>query len=490
MSHPRHTQGNVNATRISMNRRLQLGAGVLAVGAGLAACSGVTAGSSAAPSEVTPDAGTASTITVKASKDPQTEAWKKALFHSRLPAEGCFHVGYPSTTWIDVPCDPAPTDPIVPSHFPAPPADADGHEALLDRTGAGGPHGGNVGNGNDFLLVSPSTIEDAVGDFSVITGATSATSIQPDGSTIPNGYSLQMNSNTFAPNPSLNFNCSPPGCFAWQQVLYSNIASQTGIYFQYWLIGYGNDCPTGFTQQTGQPNCFQNSTPVPGVPLLGITDLSQVAVYENAGQTLDGGAGNDDVIMFAVEGSDPPATAQMWGHQYPSVLGLQSSWDQIEFGIFGDLDGDNVNLGSNTTIVAEIQSYPVYPNVSCGLGGTTGETNNLNPVPTSDPNCCYVSSGGDITFMESNVPGVSCTLCGAEDQPCCGVGTACNSGSDYCASTNYCEPIPLCAGGCPLGYICEGSAPGVCVVNHRCKIPEVYCASKNECIAEGGYCPP
>jgi hypothetical protein len=483
---PRHTERNMNATRPSMSRRFQLGAGALAVGAGLAACSGATAGSSAAPVEAKPDASTASTITVKASKEPQTEAWKKALFHSRLPGEGCFHVAYPSTTWIDVHCDAAPTDPIVPSHFPAAPTDADGHRALFDRA-AGGPHGGNVGNGNDFVLVSPSTIEEAVGDFPSVTGATSATSIQPDGSTIPNGYSLQMNANTFTPYSSFGSSLSA-GCFAWQQVIYSNVAAQTGIYFQYWLIGFGNNCPTGFRQQPGQPNCFENSNPVSGVPLLGITDLSQVAVYENTGQTLDGGAGNDDVIMFAVEGTDPPATVQMWGAQYASVLGLQGSWDQIEFGVFGDLNGDNVNLGSNTTVVAEVQSYPLYPNVKCGLGGTTGETNNLNPVPTGDPNCCYVSSGGDITFMESNVSGQTCTLCGGQGQPCCGVGTACSSSFDYCASTNYCEPIELCPLGCPSGYICE--PPGVCVVNHRCRVPDVYCASKNECIPNGSYCPP
>jgi hypothetical protein len=344
-----------------------------------------------------------------------------------------------------------------------------------------------VGNTVDYILQSAGTIESAVGSFPSVTGATSASSTSPDGGgLIPNGYSIQLNSNTFAVS-STNPNCNKSsGCTGWQQVLYSNVANETGVYFQYWLLGYGTTCPTGWTLQPKSTNCFRNSAQVANVPLLAITDLSQIAITVQVGQTEDGGAANDDVLTWTLEGTNPPETAQAHWQQYASVLGLQNAWTQAEFGVFGDLGGDNLTLPSNTTIEGEIQSYPVYPHVTCLQGGFTGETNNLSLVP----NCCVVSSGGDITFLQSNVPGQTCPLCGEPDQACCGIGTACNSSFDYCEpTTNTCQEIELCPYGCPNGYICEApnGPPGVCVVNHRCPVLEKYCNGK--CIAQGAYCP-
>lgn len=461
-----------------MKGRISLCAGALAVGLVSAACSASNDAGSAALSETSPDASAPATSTGTRSKDPRMEAWKNALFTSPPGREGCFHTSYPSTAWIEEPCAPPPTDPVLPRHMPAP----------FDAARADEDRGGNVGNGPDFILQSPTTIESAVGSFPSVTGATSATSIQPDGSTIPGGYSIQMNSNTFTV-PGTNPYCNKSsGCTGWQQVLYSNVAAQTGVYFQYWLLGYGTTCPNAsWVLQPGSTNCRLNSASVSGVPLLPISDLSQIAISVQTGVTLDGGAGNDDVLTFTLEGTSPPATAQAHAQQFPTILGLQGNWKQVEFGVFGDLNLDNVNLGNNTTIETEVQSYPLYPNVSClASGGTTGETNNLNQVP----NCCVVSGGGDITFLESNVPGQTCPLCGAQDQPCCAVGTACSSSYDYCDSTTkYCEEIELCPGGCPSGYICEApnGPPGVCVVNHRCIAGEKYCNGK--CIPQSSFCP-
>jgi len=457
----------MKATRVSMNRSLLQGMGALAVGTVLAACSGSNDGNGAAAASSPEGSLDASAASPSDPKDPRVEAWRSVLFDSPPSRQGCFHTDYPSTTWIEEPCVPAPAQPVMPRRLPL-------DEARGDQAAPG-----SVGNGTDFFLQSPSIIESATGYFPSVTGATSAISTQPDGSTIPGGYSIQMNSNAFTV-PSGNSLCPKGGCAAWQQVLYSNIAAQTGVYFQYWLFGYGS-CPnSNWTQPPGTTNCFTNSPSVPNVPLVPITSLSQIEMIERVGVGADGGgAGSNDAILFTVG-------TQGHANVYPSVLGLQSSWNQVEFGVFGDLNLDPVNLGSNTTIEATVGVYPTYPHVNCvasAPSGVTGETNNLNEVP----NCCVVS-GGSITFLESNVLGQTCTLCGAQGQSCCAVGTACNSSFDYCdTNTNTCEETSLCNPPCENGYVCSG---GACVVNHRCPPGYKYCASEAKCIAQAGYCPP
>jgi hypothetical protein len=489
--------------------RLLQPASALAVAMALTACSASNEEGDAASSRTSPDASVPSTTTSKASKDPRMAAWKDALSKSPPSTEGCFHTSYPSTTWVAEPCAPAPTGALMPDRFPTRKADGSGFEMPFDKRRGGGASAGNAGNGPDFILKNPSTIESAVGSFPSVVGATSATSVFTDGGVqTPNGFSVQMNSNTFPLTSSTNQYCqSSSGCTAWQQAIYSNIQGWRGILFEYWLLNYLNQgdggptqCPgpgtLGVTWGQSKNNCVVNSPLDPNVPAsLPITDLSQIAVWVEAGLSADGGsAGNNDILMFGLEGTNPPATAQAWAKAYPSVLGLQTSWNQVEFGVFGDLNLTILDLPANTTIETEVQSTPVYPNVTClSSGGTTGEQNNLNMIVGSDgnPDCCVVS-GGDISFLESNVPGQSCSLCGAQDQPCCAVGVACNNSYDYCEpTTNTCEEIEDCPGGCPSGYICEApnGPPGVCVVNHRCKFPDVYCASTRTCIPEGSYCP-
>src|ERR1700712_2444564 len=42
------------------------------------------------------------------------EQWRKSMLNVDKPADGCFKVSHPSTTWTAVPCVVAPNTPLVP----------------------------------------------------------------------------------------------------------------------------------------------------------------------------------------------------------------------------------------------------------------------------------------------------------------------------------------------------------------------------------------
>jgi hypothetical protein len=95
-----------------------------------------------------------------------------------------------------------------------------------------------------------------------------------------------------------------------------------------------------------------------------------------------------------------------------SYLNLINSWTFAEFNVFGNNTYADATFGANSTLSVKLSlTNGATASPTCTLGGTTGETNSLNFVPTS---CC--ASGGtspSIVFTETNldVNGVNVPFC-------------------------------------------------------------------------------
>jgi hypothetical protein len=414
----------------------QRGAGTLAVGLLLAACSSSNGGTHASSSKAS---AAAVAPAAKTAKDPRIEAWHDVISKSTPPKDGCFHASYPSTSWTEVPCGTAP-DVAVRSRGPqgAPP---EVRNAWL-RSPAEGETANNVGNGADWFVHTSGPMVFATGSFLSVTGATSV-----------DDFSVQLNTNEFPVAPTISVCAGIPAgkCNGWQQAVYSSPntgpTNPTNAYIQYWLLGYPSGCPSGWNSSNG--SCFKNSGMVSGVPSVGIADLSSIQMEMEVGSS--------DLIRITVEGEAYMAS-------FPTVLGLDNgSWNLAEFGVFGDYNANTANLSGNTTIAAQILTGPTSNSAICtqsscsGDGCTsTGEQNNLNLVPQ----CCLSETiGGSpiIQFEESNVSGQSCSLCGGQGQSCCtpNGGTWCASSSNVC-NQQICEPCGGSGQLCCAGNSCSG----------------------------------
>ena len=92
-----------------MNAPLRTTVLPLVIGAFVAACSG---GSTPVDIGGGNGSGGAAPASAPAAKDPRIEEWHKVIAHTPPPKDGCFRTSYPSTTWIEVPCDPPPASPV------------------------------------------------------------------------------------------------------------------------------------------------------------------------------------------------------------------------------------------------------------------------------------------------------------------------------------------------------------------------------------------
>lgn len=154
----------------------------------------------------------------------------------------------------------------------------------------------------------------------------------------------------------------------------------------YWLIGYGNTCPSGWFGG-GSGSCYKNSDGVtaPNVP------ATQLANLKLTGTATVGG--NDTLVFtngtkaYSMSASD-------------SVLGIASVWDRADFNVSGDAGGAEAdfNAGSSITVkIAAVDGTTARP-TCVSNAGTTGETNNLNL------GSCTASGGASpsIQFTQSN----------------------------------------------------------------------------------------
>jgi len=229
-----------------------------------------------------------------------------------------------------------------------------------------------------------------------------------------NEYTLQVNTNIAHTAACGSYS----SCLAWQQyvmstntpvsVSSSSLTNKTEVFIEYWLFDYGVDtgnganiCPSGFFDDgpdvvvpggTGD-DCVQNT---PAAPIY----TGQLPITDLAGLTLSGSA--------TANGTDE-ATVTYGGNAYKATVpdsdtDIANIWNQAEFNVVGNAGGSEAQFNSGTVIFVRtaVTDGSSSPPTCVFNGGTTGESNNLNFVPsTSSPVCCtYGGTDPSIEFME------------------------------------------------------------------------------------------
>lgn len=285
--------------------------------------------------------------------DRLQEAWRDTIIKTKVPSEGCFTASYPVAAWKPVQCIEAPNKPFLPRH------------GIASQT---------VGDGNDYSAVVTGLISTTVGTFPVITGLKTET-----GQGQANAYTLQINSQFFA-SPTCSGASNPQSCLGWEQFVYY----PGQVFMQYWLINYGNKCPSGWYSYS--PDCYKNSAAV-AAPSEPIKKLKTLKLSGNAV------ANGIDTLVFSTKTKAYSTTGK------DSVVDLAAYWNASEWNIIGPGDGSEADFNKGTSITVNIaltDGLTAAP-VCQGNDGTTGETNNLNLGP------CTATGGTtpSVQFTES-----------------------------------------------------------------------------------------
>ena len=269
------------------------------------------------------------------------ENWRSEIAQTPAPEAGCFQAQYPSRVWHHVACMKAPNRPFIT------------REQLLAAASR------VVGNGNDYAAIAHGTITSATGSFPSTIGLKT----ESDGGA--NIYSLQLNSNFMGSDAACTGSSNPSSCLGWEQFVYSS--SSNASFIQYWLINYGNTCPTtpynDWNQYSG--SCYRNSNAV-GVPQEPITLLNTIKIHGTANSTTDTFVTTVGTTAYSTGGND-------------NVVFLAAGWAANEFNVVGDGGGSSAtfNLGTNLKVrLAQHDGTTLAPTCQ-GNSGTTGETNNL-----------------------------------------------------------------------------------------------------------------
>ena len=299
--------------------------------------------------------------------------WREDIARIATPTEGCFEAYYPSVIWHQVACKE-----VVPRVAPTP----RWHKLGASET---------AGNGNDYTLPTTSLIKQTVGSFPSVSGVTSeqgvgVASYGGGGILGPNEYSLQINSSFSSTTAACR---SHSGCTVWQQYVYApdyNVQGQAAVFMQYWLIGYGTRCPSGWGSD-GAGDCYKNSAAAtaPDVP------ATQLANVKLTGTVT---AGGNDTVVFT------NGTKAYSSSGKDSVLYLAQVWKESEFNVVGNAGGSEAdfNSGSSITVHVAVNDGSTTAPSCVANSGTTGESNNLNL------GSCTASGGSapSIQFTESN----------------------------------------------------------------------------------------
>ena len=294
----------------------------------------------------------AAAANASAASEQAVQQWSHSIRVLPLPSGGCFNGSYPLLQWDKVACKAAPDHPYLPAR---------------------GPFPGKVGNGNDYSAEVSGLITSAIGSIPSVSAGASEKGIDPNtGTSEPNTFTLQLNSNFFASPPMCAGHGLPSACQGWQQFVYADSPQENEVFMQYWLLQYNNTCPSGWNSfsfsGSSEIYCYKNSS---------ASTLSggRLAVSGLSSTTFEGSAnvsGKDAVVLTTASGH---ATATGAG----SVLSLGNGWKAAEFAIVGDCCGTQATFSANTTITVHtvVKSNSDAP-PTCVNEGFTGETNNLN----------------------------------------------------------------------------------------------------------------
>jgi hypothetical protein len=335
----------------------------------------------------------AAAASASAASEHAVQQWSHSIRVLSLPSGGCFNASYPMVKWDKVACKAAPDHPYLPAR---------------------GPFPGEVGNGEDYSAEVSGLITSAIGSIPSVSAGASEEGIDPyTGTSEPNTFTLQLNSNFFASSPMCAGHGLPSACQGWQQFVYSDSPQESEVFMQYWLIQYNNTCPSGWISfsfsGSSEIYCYKNSD---ASTLSG----ARLTVSGLSGTTFEGSAdvsGKDAVVLTTASGQ---ATATGAG----SVLSLGNGWKAAEFAIVGDCCGTQATFSANTTTTVHtvVKSSSDGP-PTCVNEGFTGETNNLNLEGTP---ALLTQPFPTIASQQTNgrATAASCASVGSEPPTCTG----------------------------------------------------------------------
>jgi protein-disulfide isomerase len=391
----------------------------------------------------------------------QLKVWQEHLSNLALPYEGCFTAKYPRRTWVPAPC---------------------GKPSAYTLTPAGG-------NEYSAQAQAEQLIATASGSFQNITGLGSESDTQFG----TNAFSLQMNASApfqtlfegFQPTTGHSTNpCSLMNpCTGWEQFALQNDSEGATLEVEIWLIGFHLDygfCPgpepdgTIWNQGGGGNDCVLNSKPAI-VFVQSIFDLGQFVLSGSAGQNgLDKATFVDIMHGLAYSASIPSNT-----------LGLSQAWTGAQFNVLGFANGSEANFKEGTTITvvnALSGQSGAAISASCSTQEYTAETNNLNS------SCGCFSSGGQITFTESNATSPVCVCPSGSTWSQSNLSCSCNvPGETINSTTGQCSCPPnsqLANNQCTCDVLGEVPIQGACA----CPAPGET-VSQNQCMCPGGQTP-
>lgn len=405
---------------------------------------------------------------------PEFEAWRRSM--TRVPTKGakCRKAVYPSHAWQEIPCEPAKKHPLPTRGAIAP--------SLV---------GGTSG---DFQAKSANTILSAQGLFAHGSGITDVTSVATSAtsptdpcstSPLPNEYSIQLNSNTFSTSA-----CTTSGCVGWQQFVFDNSRSGSSVYMQYWLIGYGPNCPQPWWQSGN--DCYRNSDEAGG-PFQDVSKLAEFRLYATAADPNAGG--RDSFYVHLPTGEMIGTTGDA------NVLGLKAGWNSVEFNVFGNACSRQANFNAGVNLLAVLNYLDNTSQLpTCAGGSTTAEMNSLTLVRP----CCTLGGPPGIMFTESNLTGAKslcdCPLnsswdphkdpaqCVCKDPSQIIINGQCQIGcSPSCPDCTEADLDDGCGGICPA---CNGSCcSGICCNAGDTCCSDTCCRPADVC-GGPGYCHP
>ena len=305
------------------------------------------------------------------------ESWRSMILAAPKPQHGCLIARYPQSVWRQTRCVKPPNEPLLPAR---------------------GIRRGTVGDGVDFLAAVTGRVSLARGSFLQVSGVTSEY-VHRRKHRIPNRYSLQINTQFFTTSSCATLGSPDPGqCFGWEQFVY-DASSHVTAFIEYWLVDFGPQgtaCPSQWHPfsfaGSSEVNCWVNSADAIPLPVQPVTALEKL----DLSGAVAGALGSTDAAVLSVAG-----TAAYYVNGDNWFPDLNEQWQDAEFNVFGNSDGDEAyfNAGSTIVVRTEVDSGAATA-PSCSTGGFTGETNNLTLTATRRrwPKAQYPS----VVFEESN----------------------------------------------------------------------------------------
>jgi hypothetical protein len=367
------------------------------------------------------------------------EEWQRSIAQIPVPNRtSCFKATFPNKEWQEIPCKSAPNRPY-PLAQGRPPSPANVGNQYLDAVAQVPEYA------QEFYSVTGYFTSGSIATSE--TGSTTATvngkACTVTARNVPNIFSLQLNTNTFAIPASSPICGGAAGCSGWQQFVYSS--SDNVVFIQYWLLNVGS-CPGPGWNKVGGNDCYKNSPTAtgPSTPLT-ITDLPNLMLTGTAASN-----GDDSVTLTTATEAFPLPP------QPDSILGLGQNWNwqNAEFNVFGDGCSTQAKFDAGTILNVRLslnmEPSGLYgpPIPVCRAVSFTGETNNLSF--SSPAQALGYGLGSALVFTETGAPGgpPSCPALSPPPPPPPPPG---GGGSGQCSLNGIPVPCHNCSpGGCKL----------------------------------------